>query len=118
LRPATRASYATPNRAAEALLKLFHEYRNAYPDYLRVRFLTPAGEEDARAAGIASERLRAPPDPDVASLAANAQPLLLRLDAASAALLLYRRVCTDGSRCRRRTASPVGVAIACTVLLR
>ncbi len=75
-----------------ALLKLFHEYRNAYPDYLQVRFLTPAGEEDARAAGIASERLPAPPDPDATLLAANAQPLLLRLDAASDTLLLYRRV--------------------------
>ncbi len=75
-----------------ALLKLFHEYRNAYPDYLEVRFLTPAGEEDARAGGIASARLPAPQDPDAAVLAADARPLLLRLDAASDALLLYRRV--------------------------
>ena len=67
-------------------------YRNAYPEYLEVRFLTPAGEEDARAAGISSARLPAPRDPDAELLVANARPLLLGLDAASDTLLLYRRV--------------------------
>lgn len=75
-----------------AMLRLFHEYRNAYPDYLQIRFLTAEGEEGARAAAIIPAGLPVAPDPDIAELIAKARPLFLHLDGATDAFSLYRRV--------------------------
>ena len=84
----SRKSYGRYHLLQPSLLNLFDDYRNAYPDYLEVRFLTPYGEQDARAAGITAANLPVTPAPDAAQLAAEALPLLLRVDAASDTLIV------------------------------
>jgi hypothetical protein len=79
------------------LLKLFHQYRDAYPEYQEIRLLRPDGTMDIRVA--ASERPAPPPadsaERGFASVQADPGPVSVRLSldaGGGGALQVYRRI--------------------------
>ncbi|WP_462320530.1 putative bifunctional diguanylate cyclase/phosphodiesterase [Halochromatium sp.] len=74
------------------LLKLFQDYRRAYPEYLMIRFLLPDGREDARASDLTIDAIGVNFELEADLLSDPPTGELQLLDAVHDSLVFYRPV--------------------------
>ncbi|WP_295392459.1 EAL domain-containing protein [uncultured Thiodictyon sp.] len=77
------------------LLKLFYQYRDAYPEYREIRFLRPDGTPEVRVAapGLPDRQPAGASDPGFAAVSADPQPVSLSLAPHDdGTLRVYRRI--------------------------
>ena len=74
------------------LLKIFQQYRKAYPEYLMIRFLLPDGREDARASGLMLDAIGLDPAVEAGLFTQPPAGEALLLDHENDSLVLYRPV--------------------------
>ncbi|WP_295440689.1 EAL domain-containing protein [uncultured Thiodictyon sp.] len=82
------------------LLRLFYQYRDAYPQFQEIRFLRPDGTREVRVAapGLPDRQPSGGSDPGFATVSADPQPVSLRLvPNDGGALLVYRRIALPDS---------------------
>ncbi|AUB83168.1 EAL domain-containing protein [Candidatus Thiodictyon syntrophicum] len=91
------------------LLRLFYQYRDAYPEYQELRFLRPDGTREIRVAapGLPDRQPSGAADPGFAAVSADPEPVSLSLHPGAnpdddTALLVYRRVTLPDNFLTRR----------------